>query len=60
MMMSNGPKALLNMLFAIMCFMTAGFFFLESRLISQKKYDESFLYYPAKKTINKLTEVLSD
>lgn len=59
-MMSNELKATLSMLIAVICFMTAGFLFYESRLISQTKYDESFLYHPTKEIFNKLTEAFND
>lgn len=47
-MLSNEENALLSFLKGIMCFVIAGFLFLESFLIQEKKYDESFLYYPIK------------
>ena len=59
-MMSNEAKAFISMLMAVICFMTAGFLFYEVSLIRQKKYDESFLYQPAKTIINSLTGVLND
>lgn len=59
-MMSNELKSLLSMFIAAICFMTAGFLFYESRLISLKKYDESFLYHPTKEIFNKLTEAFND
>lgn len=47
-MLSNEESALLSFLKGLMCFVIAGFLFLESFLILQKKYDESLLYYPIK------------
>jgi hypothetical protein len=52
--MTNESKALLSMIIAVICFMTAGFSFFEVYLIKQKRYDESVLYNPIKKSAEKL------
>lgn len=52
--MTDESKALLSMLIAVICFLTAGFLFFEVSLIKQKKYDESALYNPIKNSAEKL------
>lgn len=52
--MTDESKALLSMLIAVICFLTAGFLFFEVSLIKQKKYDESVLYNPIKNSAEKL------
>ncbi|WP_180190198.1 hypothetical protein [Acinetobacter sp. YH01009] len=47
-MLPNEENRLISLLKGIACFLIAGFLFIESYFILNKKYGESLLYYPIK------------